>query len=306
MIERVALAGSDRAAPGGAVLVGEVDPDERIIVTIYLKLLPKARIVVYFAGNTTKDLVGAINQALFDDVNRPQVPSVRWGSAETFWTDAARDAMQAALADAARLQVSVLFAAGDGLATGGLTDGQAHVWFPASSPYALACGGTLPTPGTDGTSVADEVVCNEGVIGTGGGISDTFPVPAYQSALALPPSVNDGKLRRGVPDVAAAAAGRPGYRIVLNGSEIVKDGTSAVAPLWAGLIAMTNAARGGPVGFLNSALYANAPLFRQVVTGNNRVSGKGYEAGAGWNACTGLGVPNGADIIAALAAVPVA
>jgi kumamolisin len=69
---------------------------------------------------------------------------------------------------------------------------------------------------------------------------------------------------------------------------------------------MANAARGGPLGFVNSALYANPPLFRQIIQGNNRVSGKGYDAGAGWNACTGLGVPQGADIIAALAAVPVA
>jgi kumamolisin len=155
---------------------------------------------------------------------------VSWGRAEKFWTDAARDAMQAALADAKRLQVSVLFAAGDELATGGLTDGKAHVWFPASSPYVLACGGTLPTLAADGIRVANEVVWNDGAIGTGGGISDAFPVPAYQSGFALPPSVNDGKLRRGVPDVAAAAAGRPGYRIVLNGTEMVKDGTSAVAP----------------------------------------------------------------------------
>ena len=285
---------------------GGSDADQEIALDLQILagLLPKARIVVYFAGNTTKNLVGAINQALLDDVNRPQILSVSWGSAETFWTNAARDAMQAALADAMRLQVSVLFAAGDELATGGLTDGKAHVWFPASSPYALACGGTLPTP--DGTGIADEVVWNDGTIGTGGGISDAFPVPSYQSGLALPPSVNDGRLRRGVPDVAAAAASRPGYRIVLNGTEIVKDGTSAVAPLWAGLIAMTNAARGSPVGFVNSALYANAPLLRQIVKGNNRVGGKGYDAGAGWNACTGLGVPSGADIITALAAVPVA
>lgn len=285
---------------------GGADADQEIALDLQILagLLPKARIVVYFAGNTTKNLVGAINQALLDDVNRPQVLSVSWGSAEIFWTDAARDAMQAALADAKRLQISVLFAAGDELATGGLTDGKVHVWFPASSPYALACGGTLPTPGADGRSVTDEVVWNDGTIGTGGGISDAFPVPAYQSGLALPPSVNDGKLRRGLPDVAAAASGRPGYRIVLNGTDIVKDGTSAVAPLWAALIAMANAARGGPVGFVNSALYANPPLFRQIIQGNNRVSGKGYDAGAGWNACTGLGVPRGADIMAALAAVP--
>jgi kumamolisin len=214
--------------------------------------------------------------------------------------------MQAVLADAKRLQATVLFAAGDELATGGLTDGKAHVWFPASSPYALSCGGTSPTPGAGGTGVSAETVWNDGVSGTGGGISDAFPVPAYQTSLTLPRSVNDGAARRGVPDVAGAAAGTPGYRIVLNGVEVIKDGTSAVAPLWAGLIAIANAKRGTPLGFVNSALYANPSLFRQIDQGNNRVDGKGYDAGPGWNACTGLGVPNGADIIAALAAVPVA
>ena len=113
-------------------------------------------------------------------------------------------------------------------------------------------------------------------------------------------------MRRGVPDVAAAAASRPGYRIVFNGAEVVKDGTSAAAPLWAGLIAIANAQRGAPLGFLNSVLYANPSWFRAITTGDNRVGDKGYEAGPGWNACTGLGVPKGADIVAALAAVPVA
>ncbi|MEH2563000.1 S53 family peptidase [Bradyrhizobium sp. AZCC 2289] len=287
---------------GGTVSDQEIALDLQILAG----LLPKARIVVYFAGNTTQSLVGAINAAIFDDVNRPQVLSVSWGSAEKFWSDSARDAMQAVLADAKRLQVTVLFAAGDELATGGLTDGRAHVWFPASSPYALSCGGTSPTPAAGGTGVSAEAVWNDGSSGTGGGISDAFPVPAYQSDLALPPSVNDGARRRGVPDVAGAAAGTPGYRIVLNGAEVIKDGTSAVAPLWAGLIAIANARRGAPLGFVNSTLYANPSSFRQIEQGNNRVGGKGYDAGPGWNACTGLGVPNGADIIAALAAVPVA
>ena len=286
---------------GGTVSDQEIALDLQILAG----LLPKARIVVYFAGNTIQSLVSAINQAIFDDVNRPQVLSVSWGSAERFWSESARDAMQAVLADAKRLQVTVLFAAGDELATGGLTDGKAHVWFPASSPYALSCGGTLPTL-NGATGISEEIVWHEGASGTGGGISDVFPVPAYQSALTLPPSVNDGALRRGVPDVAAAAAGSPGYRIVLNGVEVIKDGTSAVAPLWAGLIAIANAARGKPLGFVNSTLYSNQALFRQIDHGDNRVAGKGYDAGAGWNACTGLGVPKGTEIVAALAAVPVA
>lgn len=287
---------------GGTPADQEIALDLQIVAS----LLPKARIVVYFAGNSTQNLVGAINKAIFDDVNRPQVLSVSWGSAEKFWSESARDAMQGVLADAQRLNVTVLFAAGDELATGGLSDGKAHVWFPASSPYALGCGGTLPTPGANGAGVSAETVWNEGRAGTGGGISDCFPVPEYQSKLSLPPSINDGAVRRGVPDIAAAAASSPGYRIVFNGAEVVKDGTSAAAPLWAGLIAIANAQRGTPVGFLNSTLYANPSWFRAITTGDNKVGGKGYDAGPGWNACTGLGVPKGADIVAALAAVPVA
>jgi len=175
------------------------DQEIALDLQIVAGLLPKARIVVYFAGNSTQNLVGAINKAIFDDVNRPQVLSVSWGSAEKFWSESARDAMQGVLADAKRLHVTVLFAAGDELATGGLSDGKAHVWFPASSPYALGCGGTLPTLGSDGASVGSETVWKEGLSGTGGGISDCFPVPDYQLNLALPRSVNDGALRRAFP-----------------------------------------------------------------------------------------------------------
>jgi kumamolisin len=131
-----------------------------------------------------------------------------------------------------------------------------------------------------------------------------FPVPSFQSQVHLPPSANGGASGRGVPDVAGAAAGTPGYRIVLGGQEIIKDGTSAVAPLWAALIALANAERGTPVGFINPLLYANQALFRPVTAGNNRVNGVGYDAAPGWNACTGLGTPKGAEIFAALTAVP--
>ncbi|QPF83509.1 S8 family serine peptidase [Bradyrhizobium genosp. L] len=302
--QAVTVAGGTAPAGGGNQFGQGTVSDEEIALDLQIlaSLLPKARIVVYFAGNNIQSLVGAINQAVFDKVNKPQVLSVSWGSVETFWSSSARDAMQGVLADAKRLNVTVLFAAGDQLATGGLNDGDAHVWFPASSPYALSCGGTQPA-----AAAGEEVVWNDGgATGTGGGISDVFPVPAYQTGLTLPPSVNDGGQRRGVPDVAAAAAGTPGYKIVLNGKVMIKDGTSAVAPLWAGLIAIANAGRATPLGFVNSALYANAALFRQIERGDNKVDGKGYDAGRGWNACTGLGVPNGADIVAALAAIPVA
>ena len=299
--DRVAIdqsvSGSHNTFGGGTPADQEIALDLQIIAG----LVPKSEIVVYFAPNTIQSLVTAINQAIFDDVNKPQVLSVSWGSAEKFWTAPGRDAMQAVLADAQRLRVNVVFASGDQLATAGLTDGKVHVWFPASSPYALGCGGTA----RDGDATA-EVVWNDGSGGTGGGISDVFPVPAYQLNLTLPPSANDGAKRRGVPDVAGAAAGKPGYRVVLNGVDTVKDGTSAVAPLWAALIAIANAQRGTPLGLVNSVLYSNPSLLRPIIRGNNRDDGKGYDAGPGWSACTGLGVPRGADIIAALAAVPTA
>ena len=298
----VTVSGPGNAFGGGTAADQEVALDLQILAS----LLPRARIVVYFAGNTADDLTGAIHRAILDDVNRPQVLSVSWGRAEKFWTDTGRDAIQAALADAQRLRVSVVFAAGDELATAGLSDGRVHVWFPASSPYALGCGGSLPTLNAGNALISSEVVWKEGFNGTGGGISDVFPVPDYQLQLALPPSLNDGAFRRGVPDVACAAASRPGYRIIVNGVEKVMDGTSAATPLWAGLIAIANAARGEPIGFVNPVLYANPALFRPIIQGNNRDGGQGYDAGAGWNACTGLGVPKGGDIVAALAAQPMA
>jgi kumamolisin len=278
--------------------------DEEIALDMQVvgSIVPAARIVVYFAQNTPGGLAAAIHQAVFDDVNRPQVLSLSWGSAEKFWQPGPREAVQAALADAVRLGVSVTVASGDLLATGGVRDGAAHVFFPSSSPYVLGCGGTSLT--LQAGTVAAEDVWKENFTGTGGGISDVFPVPAFQANMPLPASVTTGATGRGVPDVAAAAAREPGYRIILDGNRIVKDGTSAVAPLWAAMIALANARRRVPVGFVNPLLYAAPALFRPVVRGDNRVGDIGYAAAPGlaWNACTGLGGPKGAEIVAALAA----
>lgn len=280
--------------------------DEEIALDLQILagLLPTARIVVYFAPNTTRGLADAVHQAVFDEVNRPQVLSISWGSAEKYWTPDGRDAVQAALQDAVRRQVSVVAAAGDELASSGVTDGKAHVWFPASSPYVLGCGGTAIV--ATGGAILSELVWNEGIIGTGGGISDCYPVPVFQSTVPMPPAFNGGGTGRGVPDVAALASKVPGYRIVLGNQQMAKDGTSAAAPLWGALIAMANAQRGAPVGFVNSILYATPGSLRMITQGNNQLNGVGYVAGDGWNACTGLGVPRGVEIIDALASVPTA
>jgi kumamolisin len=188
------------------------DAELALDIQIIYGVAPSAKIVVYFSANTTGSLVAALHDAVHDDKNRPQVLTISWGSSERTWTDAARAAAQAAFQDAKDLRVSVVAASGDSLATGGLIGKGANVFFPASSPYVLGCGGTAPALSTDSTAIQSEAVWNEGGIGTGGGISDVFPVPDYQSGFTLPASVNGGRPGRGVPDVAAAASPIPGYR----------------------------------------------------------------------------------------------
>jgi kumamolisin len=180
----------------------------------------------------------------------------------------------------------------------------ANVDFPASSPNVLACGGT--TLNTSSGTLSSETVWNsQDGWATGGGVSVIFPLPAYQSGAGVPVSVNPGgKSGRGVPDVAGDADSNSGYKVRVDGKNAVIGGTSAVAPLWAGLIAVLTQGKKGSLGFLPPKLYALAAAsqaFRDITTGNNKTgTNTGYQAGPGWDACTGLGVPNGAKLLAAL------
>lgn len=263
---------------------------------------PGANIAVYFSPNTDAGFVDAVTTAAHDTTNKPSVLSISWGSAESTWTAQAMQTMTSALQDAASVDVSVFVAAGDNLATDGVDDGKAHVDFPASSPWAIGCGGTTVTVKSDAISL--ETAWNEGTSGTGGGISDVYPVPQFQENAALPVSVNGGHSGRGVPDVAADADPESGYTIVVNGQSEVVGGTSAVAPLWAGLTALINSKAATPIGFFLDSLYGNPTLLRPITQGDNRPSGStiGYAAGPGWSACTGLGVPQGQALFGALSA----
>jgi kumamolisin len=178
--------------------------------------------------------------------------------------------------------------------------------FSASSAYVLACGGT--TLQSSGTAIASETVWNGGTTGgaTGGGISDSIDLPSWQAHANVPASINPGgRIGRGVPDVAGNADPATGYQILADGQPGTVGGTSAVAPLWAGLIACINQQLGTPVGFINPLLYsqlAQANALNDIATGTNDVTGQigGYPASPGWDACTGLGSPNGAAIANAL------
>lgn len=257
---------------------------------------PGAKIAVYFAPNTDQGFVDAITKAVHDTANKPSVMSISWGAPENAWTEQAVAAMNAAFADAAGLGLSVFAASGDSLASDGAGDGKPHVDFPASSPHVVGCGGTRLSAGAG--KIAAEMVWNSDGSGTGGGVSALFPAPDYQSKIALPAA------GRGVPDVAADADPNTGYRIVVGGAVSTIGGTSAAAPLWAGLFALLNEVRATPVGAPHAVLYANAKACRDITGGDNIESGFGYAAGPGWDACTGLGSPDGAALAKVFAAKP--
>lgn len=267
-------------------------------------LAPGAAIKVYFAPNTDAGFLDALSQAAHDSP-APAAISISWGQSEDAWTAQAKTAFDNALLDAALLGVTVTVAAGDNGSADNAGDGRNHADFPASSPHALACGGTRLSADPVTGAVHSETVWNDSShSATGGGVSDAFPLPAWQQHVTVlsgagPASVPQG---RGVPDVAAVADPQTGYRVRVDGSDMVIGGTSAVAPLWAALIARLAQSRGKGLGLLQPALYglsgggAATPGFRDITDGNNG----SYHATPGWDACTGLGVPDGAALLAAL------
>ena len=227
-------------------------------------IAPKAKIAVYFAPNTDKGFLDAITMAIHDKTNKPSVISISWGGPEDTWTTQSLSSYDQAFQAAAALGVTIFCAAGDAGSGDGETDGKAHVDFPASSPNVAGCGGTKLIAA--GNAISSEQVWNEGTSSaTGGGVSDFFPRPAYQSAAGVPPSANKNHTKgRGVPDLAGDADPATGYVVRVDGQELVFGGTSAVAPLWAGLTALLNQKLGQRVGFLNALTLRFAGEFRFV------------------------------------------
>jgi kumamolisin len=255
-----------------------------------------AKIVVYFAPNTDQGFTDGISTAVQDTKNNPSVLSISWGGPESTWTSQAMTALDEACQSAAALGVTITVAAGDDGSTDGVSDGKNHVDFPASSPHVLACGGTKLVG--SGTSITSEVVWNElssNEGATGGGVSTVFALPSWQPSSSVQSATNQSQFR-GVPDVAGDADPTTGYTIRVDGETAPIGGTSAVAPLWAGLIALANQQNGRNAGFANPTLYANPTALRDITSGNNGA----FTARSGWDACTGLGSPNGAAVITAL------
>jgi kumamolisin len=290
----------------------QTNPDVEVMLDIQVagSIVPGATILVYFAPDASDDsFFQALSAIVHDTTNNPNVISISWGGSEDLASDQFKNEMDQVLQFAKGIHVTVCVAAGDnGSADFDPTnvnfDGRSHVDFPASDPFVLGCGGTMITVG--GNSIANEVTWNSpGNGSTGGGVSRFFDLPDYQNNAGVPAAMNlPGPVKRGVPDVAGNAAEESGYRILCDG-QIFPDpasglpavgGTSTVAPLWAALIARINQALGKPVGFVNPALYAlpvASGAFQDITVGNNG----DYTAAPGWDPCTGLGSPNGVQLL---------
>jgi kumamolisin len=276
-------------------------PDGEVMLDIEVlgAVAPGASIVVYFAPNTDQGFIDAVSTAVHDARNVPSVVSISWGGPESTWALQAMQQMEQIFQAAAAMGVTVTVAAGDNGSSDGVTDGKAHVDFPASAPHALGCGGTRLV--LDNGQISSETVWNDapGSDAGGGGISDVFPIPDYQQNANIPPSANPNhNVGRGVPDICADADPDTGYEVEVDGETMTIGGTSAVAPLWAALVALLNQSLGQPVGFLQPFLYspAGTAALHDITSGTNGA----YSAQPGWDACTGLGSPDGAKILAGL------
>jgi kumamolisin len=281
-LQAVSVDGVGNTPSGGA---DGPDGEVQLDIQVAGSVAPGADIAVYFASNQGSGFSDAVAAAVHDATRDPAVISISWGGPESGWPTQDTDAMDQLFQTAATLGITVCVASGDAGASDGSADGSLTVDFPASSPHALGCGGThLPREGA-------ETAWNDGAGGgaSGGGYSTRFQRPSWQTGNA--------ETGRGVPDVAGDADPATGYNIAVDGQETVAGGTSAVAPLWAGLVALVNASLGRKIGFLNPALYADPAALTDITKGTNN----GYSAAKGWDPVTGLGSPKGSAVQAAAA-----
>ena len=301
----------------GVTNSGQSDGETGLDITVAGAIAQGARIAVYFTGGTAQSIIHALQRMIHPDSGDP-VPSIisisyGWGpdaaTADSF-SQAEYTQLGALFQDAANLAITVLVSSGD---SGAYIMDKTHaqVSYPASEPWVTACGGT--TVGNVKGATFEEFAWNDRSTGgssspgaTGGGISDRFAPPDYQRNAAVPKNIVSGKAGRGVPDVAANASENSGYIQYIQGQRGPVGGTSAVAPLYAGLIARINANLGRCAGFINPQIYAAAgSAFRDIAgpagpANNSYGRVVGYPVSVGWDACTGLGSVRGTALQNAL------
>jgi len=270
------------------------DPDYEVALDIevagasyFVATGKPATIRVYWS----QDIASAVQMAANDGCD---VCSISWGADEAVWGNAAAQQMEQAAAAATQAGMVVFGAAGDNdSGDGGST--PANVDVPASCPHVIGCGGTFKTAVSE--TVWNDTPGQSNGQGTGGGYSTIFPVQAFQIGAPPAPAGTQFGTGRMVPDVAGDADPDSGYIIAVHGAQTSVGGTSAVAPLYAGLFA----AFGNKLGFVTPALWQNQGAFNDITVGSNGM----YSAGPGPDPCSGIGAPIGTKIAALFVAAAV-
>lgn len=270
--------GSTNSPDGANGGQGEVTLD----IEVGLSVANGATGFVYFAPNTSQGFLDAIKAAIADKVD---AISISWGGPEDSWSSSDLITYDKIFASTS---IPIFVAAGDN----GSGDGEfgQHVDFPGSSPHVVCCGGTTLIGNVSSLGIQSETVWNDGTQGgaTGGGFSTSFKRPGYQAHIGF-----NANTKRGVPDLAGNADPNTGYNCYIAGQWLTFGGTSAVAPLMAGLYCLLKEATNHSSRFLLGFLYSYTSSFRDITVGNNGA----YKAAIGWDACTGLGVPNGEIVL---------
>ena len=261
------------------------DPDYEVALDIqvagasfYAATARAATIRMYWS----QDIASAVQMAANDGCD---VCSISWGADESVWGTTAAQQMEQ-VATAATAAGMVVFAASGDNDSGDGGSTPANVDLPASAPHIIGCGGTYKTS-------SEEIVWNDNPgqsngEGTGGGYSTIFPTQSWQLNAPPPPTGTQYGTGRMVPDVAADADPNTGYDVYVHGAGTVVGGTSAVAPLYAGLFASF----GTKLGFITPTLWQNPSAFNDITSGDNGI----YKAAVGPDPCTGLGSPIGLSL----------
>jgi kumamolisin len=263
----------------------EVALDIQVAGAAYCAATGKAATIrVYWS----QDIASAVQKAADDGCD---VCSISWGSDEANWGNTAAEQMESAAAAATEAGMIVFAASGDNdSGDGGQT--PANVDVPASCPHVVGCGGTNKTPTAE--TVWNDNPGETNGEGAGGGYSTIFPVQDFQVGAPQAPAGSTAGKGRMVPDVCADADPDTGYEIFVHGSQSVVGGTSAVAPLYAGLFA----ALGTKLGFVTPKLWLSQSDFNDITVGGNGF----YDAEPGPDPCSGIGSPIGTKIAALFAA----
>ena len=284
---------------GGA----DVGSSGEVMLDIYCvgAVVPAAKIAMYFAPNSFQGFVDTIISPTNDTVNNPSVISVSWGTTDVNWGSTNRNAFETALAAAVVKGITVFIAAGD-YGVRAISGGPTYtVQYPGTSPYCVCAGGTVISINDD-YSIASEIPwgTSGGSVAGGGGVSGIFSVPTWQTGFnskTYPGGTVSALTGRGIPDVSAMATGYTFYYGAGNYTGTFV-GTSATAPLLAGMMARLNQMSGKRIGFVNTDWYSvRTTAFNDQTSGDNHGGNTvGYMASIGWDAATGLGSPIGTEL----------